>query len=115
VGQVVDVLAGAGEVDELADLGQLRQLGGLLLEQVFDGLDVVVGGALDLLDALGVLQLEVLARLSSRALASAENAGTSPICGWAARRWSQRTSTRTRKRIRPNSLKMGRRAWVLPA
>ncbi|MCY1179307.1 hypothetical protein D9M73_197010 [compost metagenome] len=59
--------------------------------------------------------LKSLARLSSRALASAENAGTSLICGWAARRCSQRTSTRARKRIRPNSLKMGRKAWVLPA
>lgn len=59
VGQVVDVLAGAGEVDELADLGQLRQLGSLLLEEVFDRLDVVVGGALDFLDAFGVLELEV--------------------------------------------------------
>ncbi|MDT4809297.1 hypothetical protein FQZ97_421790 [compost metagenome] len=63
MGQVVDVLAGAGEVDELADLGQFRQLGGLLLEQVFHGLDVVVGGALDFLDALGVLQLEVFGQL----------------------------------------------------
>ncbi|MNM73172.1 hypothetical protein D3C81_848900 [compost metagenome] len=59
VGQVVDVLAGAGEVDEFADLGQFRQLSGLLFEQVLDGLDVVVGGALDLFDALGVLQREV--------------------------------------------------------
>lgn len=59
VGQVVDVLAGAGEVDELADVGQLRQLCSLLLEQVLDGLDVVVGGAFDFLDALGVGQLEI--------------------------------------------------------
>ena len=60
VGQVVDVLAGAGEVDEFVDGSQLRQLLGLLLEQVFHGLHVVVGGALEFLDALGVLQLEVL-------------------------------------------------------
>ncbi len=46
-------------MDELADRGQLRQLGRLLLEQVLHGLHVVVGGALDFLDALGVLQLEV--------------------------------------------------------
>ncbi|MCY1418259.1 hypothetical protein D9M71_338130 [compost metagenome] len=63
VGQVVDVFGGAGEVDELADLGQLRQLRGLFLEQVFHGLDVVVGGALDFLDALGMLQLEVFGQL----------------------------------------------------
>src|SRR5690606_7363055 len=63
VGQVVDVLAGAGEVNELADLVQLRQFGGLLLEQVLDGLDVMVGGALDFLDTLGVLDGEVLCQL----------------------------------------------------
>lgn len=63
VGQVVDVLAGAGEVDELADLGQFRQRGGLLLEQVLHGLHVVVGGAFDFLDALGMLELEVFGEL----------------------------------------------------
>lgn len=46
-------------MDELADLGQFRQLGRLLFEQVFDGFNVVVGGALDLFDTLGVLQSEV--------------------------------------------------------
>jgi hypothetical protein len=66
MGQVVDVLAGAGEVNELADVVQLRQLGGLLLEQVLDGLDVVVGGALDFLDALGVLKLEIAGQLVQR-------------------------------------------------
>lgn len=59
VGQIVDVLGGAGEVDELADRGQLRELGGLFLEQVLHGFHVVVGGALDFLDAFGVFQLEV--------------------------------------------------------
>gem|GEM_PF-3646672 len=63
VGQVVDVLAGAGEMNELVDLGQLRQLLGLLLEQVLHRLDVVVGGALELLDPLGMLQLEVAGQL----------------------------------------------------
>ncbi|MNQ27164.1 hypothetical protein D3C85_404160 [compost metagenome] len=63
VGQVVDVLAGASEVDELADLVQLRQLGGLFLEQVLHGLDVVVGGALDLFHTLGVLEGEIVRQL----------------------------------------------------
>ncbi len=63
VGQVIDVFAGAGEVDEFVDLGQFRQLLGLLLEQVLHGFDVVVGGALEFLDTLGVLQLEVLRQL----------------------------------------------------
>ncbi|MCY1284564.1 hypothetical protein D9M70_334730 [compost metagenome] len=47
-------------MDELADLVQFRQFGRLLLEQVFDRLDVVVGGALDVLDTLRVLDLEVI-------------------------------------------------------
>ncbi|MNF84559.1 hypothetical protein D3C84_669290 [compost metagenome] len=51
----------------------------------------------------------------STSWASAEKAGTSPMPSWAARRCNQRTSTRTRKRIRPYSLKIGRRAPVLPA
>ena len=38
---------------------QLRQFGHLLLEQVLDRLDVVVGGALDLFDALGMFEGEV--------------------------------------------------------
>ncbi len=46
-------------MDELADRGQLRKLGGLFLEQVLHGFHVVVGGALDFLDAFGVFQLEV--------------------------------------------------------
>ncbi|MCY1297272.1 hypothetical protein D9M70_467050 [compost metagenome] len=50
-------------MDEFADLGQLGQLGGLLLEQIFHGFHVVVGGALDFLDALGMLQLEVFGQL----------------------------------------------------
>src|SRR3546814_18555586 len=50
VGQVVDVLAGAGEVHELqrrAELGVVLQP---LLDEVLDRLDVMVGGALDFLD-----------------------------------------------------------------
>ncbi len=74
VGQVVDVLAGAGEADELADSGQFRQLEPLLLEQVFDGLYVVVGGALDLLIRSACSREKFSARVFKTALASAENA-----------------------------------------
>ena len=51
VGEVVDVLAGAGEVDELADVVAARSRPGVrepLLEEVLDRLDVVHGDALDL-------------------------------------------------------------------
>ena len=51
---VVDVLAGAGEVHELARRGQFRQGLAARLEPVLDRLDVVVGGLLDVLDRLGV-------------------------------------------------------------
>ena len=52
--QVVDVFRGAGEVDEL---GHRRDFGvglRLFLEEILDRLDVVIGGRLDGLDALGV-------------------------------------------------------------
>src|SRR3546814_688289 len=57
------ISSGAGEVDEFVDLGQFRQLLGLLLEQVLDGFYVMIGGSLEFLHALGVLQLEVLGQL----------------------------------------------------
>jgi hypothetical protein len=60
VGQIVDVLGGAGEVDELADRLQFGVAGDLLLEEIFHRLHVVIGGALDVLDPLGVGEGEVL-------------------------------------------------------
>jgi hypothetical protein len=45
-GQVVDVFRGAGEVDEFADLDHFGVVGQLLLDPVFERLDVVVGRAL---------------------------------------------------------------------
>ena len=114
VGQVVDVLGGAGEVDEFADRLQLGVAGDLLLEEVLHRLDVVVGGALDVLDPLRVGIVERCPTMASSRLAAwPESGGTSGICGWAARAWSQRTSTSTRWRISPYSLKMGRRSCGL--
>src|SRR5690606_784150 len=54
VGGVVDVLGGAGEVDELGDGVELGIGGDAFLDEVLHRLDVVVGGFLDVLDALGV-------------------------------------------------------------
>ena len=54
VGEVVDVLRSACEVDEL---GRPRDLGRrckALLQPVLDRLDVVIGGPFDRLDALGI-------------------------------------------------------------
>ncbi len=47
-------------MDELADRLQFGIAGDSLLEQVFHRLHVVVGGALDILDSLGVGEAEVL-------------------------------------------------------
>src|SRR5690606_36872855 len=54
VAEVVDVLAGAGEVHELQGRAQLGVVAQALLDEVLERLDVVVGGALDLLDPGGV-------------------------------------------------------------
>jgi len=51
---VVDVFAGAGEVQEAGGRRQLGIDGDPLGEPVLDRLDVVVGGALDRLDRFGV-------------------------------------------------------------
>ncbi len=45
--QVVDVLGSTGEVDELADLDHFRIALGLVLDPVFQRLDVVIGGGFD--------------------------------------------------------------------
>jgi hypothetical protein len=60
VGQVVDILRRAGEMDELADRFQFGVAGDLLLEQVFHRFHSVIGGALDVFDPLGVGQREIL-------------------------------------------------------
>ncbi len=56
---VVDVLAGAGKVHELGGRAQLGVGRKARLEPVLDGLDVVVGDALDVLDGLRVGLAEV--------------------------------------------------------
>eukprot|EP00962_Isochrysis_galbana_P006308 scaffold1704_cov100-Isochrysis_galbana.AAC.1 len=64
VRQVVDVLRRAGKVDELDRRSQLRWRrvgrGDLILQVVLNGLDVVVGGALDLLHTLRLGHVEVV-------------------------------------------------------
>ena len=66
VRQVVDVLGGAEDVDDLAQGRQIRaltQLAGGRLEvfadQVFDGLDVVAGNRLELAQALNMIGSEI--------------------------------------------------------
>jgi len=58
VREVVDVLGGGGEVDELGGRAHLGVAREALAQPVFDRLHVVIGGGLDRLDALGVLELE---------------------------------------------------------
>ncbi len=50
VAEVIDVFAGAGKVHEFQRRTQLGVVLELLLDEVFHRLDVMVGGALDLLD-----------------------------------------------------------------
>ena len=59
VGQVIDVLTGAGEVNKLAHAGQLFVLGHLFLDEVFHRFHIVIGGGFDFLDALGVFGFKV--------------------------------------------------------
>ena len=56
VGQVVDVFAGAGEVDELAGSGDFGYAGEAFLEPVFDGFDIMIGGRFDGFDGGCVFQ-----------------------------------------------------------
>jgi glutathione S-transferase len=60
VAEVVDVLARAGEVDELQRRTELGIALELFLDQVLDRLDVVVGGALDFLHPRRVGDAEVV-------------------------------------------------------
>ncbi len=60
ISSVVDVLAGAGEVHELAGRAQLGPGFELRLDPVLDRLDVVVGGFFDLLDGHGIGHREIL-------------------------------------------------------
>ncbi len=64
-GCVVDVLRGEAEVYEFLT-GLESENVETLLEEIFHGLDVVVGHALDLLDARGILDCEVLVDVAQR-------------------------------------------------
>ena len=64
--EVVDVLGGAREVDEFAGGGNFGSLGKAFLQPILHRLDVVIGRALDRLDALGVGEREVARSGSDR-------------------------------------------------
>jgi len=53
IGEVVNVLGGAGKVDELTDRGEFLVFGHLLLDVIFHRLDVVIGHRFDGFDAPG--------------------------------------------------------------
>ena len=57
--EVVDIFRGTGEMDEFIDGLELGSSGDFLLEKIFDRLDVVIGGALDLFYAFCVTGSEV--------------------------------------------------------
>ena len=60
VAEIVDVLAGAGEVHEFQRRAEFGVVLELFLDQVFDRLDVVVGRGLDRLDPRRVLDRKTL-------------------------------------------------------
>ncbi len=81
VREIVDVLGRAREVNELGDPRHFGHRREALLQPVLDGLDVVIGLALDLLDARRIGRRERLRRCVERRRAAAENGGTSAIAG----------------------------------
>ena len=107
-----DVQAKWMNSDDARELGRRREP---LLEPVLDRLDVVVGRALDRLDARGVGDARTpwRPRRASRA-PRRRTAALRRSRGSAASASSHATSTRTRCRIRPNSLNCSRSASTLP-
>ena len=63
VGEIVDVLGGGGEMDELADRSDLVRVLDLVPQIVFNGLDVVVGGLFYRLDLLALADIEIIDQL----------------------------------------------------
>ena len=59
MGQVVDVFAGAGKVDEFAGSSHFRHAGEAFFKPIFDGFDVVIGGRLNGFDGGGIFKREV--------------------------------------------------------
>jgi hypothetical protein len=86
-------------MDELGDRRQFGHVRDALLQPVLDRLDVVIGRALDRLDARRIGEAERIADRCSVARAAAENAGTSAIACSSPSATSQAISTRTRARI----------------
>jgi hypothetical protein len=54
VANIIDVLGGAGEMNEFGDPPHLNAIREALPEPVFERFDVVIGARLDVLDLLGV-------------------------------------------------------------
>ena len=66
VGQVVDILGGAGKVQEVLERACFRAFAELLADEVLDRLDVMIGGGFDRLDALGMADLRRSSALLER-------------------------------------------------
>ena len=102
VGEVVDVLAGGGEVGELGDVVETEVLQASAHE-VFDGLDVVAGGRLELGEFVDLGLAEVGDELAQRGLLGIASAATEPNRPRSVSAISHSTSTCTRARLRPAS------------
>ena len=117
VREVVDVLGRAREVDELRDARDFGVAGEALLQPVLDRLDVVIGRALDRLDARGVGRRERCRRpRDASARRRCENGGDFGDAGFVGERYRATRSRRARgARISAYSLKCAASAATLAA
>ena len=60
ISKIVDILRGAAEMDEFHRSAEFLMPRDFLFKEVFHRFDVMIGGALDCLDGLGVLNREVI-------------------------------------------------------
>jgi hypothetical protein len=59
IGNVIDVLGSTGEMQEGPDPGQFGILTEALADEILDRLDVMIGPALDFLDATGIVRAKL--------------------------------------------------------
>ncbi len=96
IGKVIDIFRGAGEMHKLHDGCELTVFCELFLEVVLNGLDVMVGHGLLVLDDGGFRFTESFNQIFKESVGGFGQGRTSVMPGLAARRWSQRISTMTR-------------------
>ncbi len=64
IGEVVDILRSAGKVNELSNSADLRIVFGSLLQEILNGLNIMVCSGFNGLDSLGICLRELFYQLS---------------------------------------------------